>query len=286
MLRPSRPMIRPFMSSLGSVNTATVDSAVCSEATRWIAMVTIFRARSSPSSRACCSISRTWAIAERFASSTTWPTGRRAPRARSSRRSAPAGRDAARPRSRGAARTTASRLVALVQLGLADVELLASGRGPRLRRPGSAAPAGRSRRGAPSRRPRRRAGSGPPRPSPPRRPCAGSGRPPARPRPSAGRPPRAALGSLLDRAGVGRGHGGADEEPGDDADREGGDADDDRGHGSSLWTQGEDRSGPGVTWRAVRETERDASSGGPRAPRGVCGSRFVGRSLTVLDIFV
>ena len=66
MLRPSRPMIRPFMSSLGRVNTATVDSAVCSDATRWIAIVTILRARSSPSSRACCSISRTCAMAERF----------------------------------------------------------------------------------------------------------------------------------------------------------------------------------------------------------------------------
>ena len=72
MLRPSRPMIRPFMSSLGRAKTLTVDSAVCSEATRWIAIVRIFRARSSPSSRACCSISRTCAMAERLASSTTW----------------------------------------------------------------------------------------------------------------------------------------------------------------------------------------------------------------------
>ena len=70
MLRPSRPMIRPFMSSLGRANTETVDSAVCSEATRWMAIVTILRARSSPSSRARCSISRTCAIASRFASST------------------------------------------------------------------------------------------------------------------------------------------------------------------------------------------------------------------------
>ena len=71
MLRPSRPMMRPFMSSLGSGNTETVDSLVCSEATRWIAIVTILRARSSPSSRARCSISRTVAIASRLASSTT-----------------------------------------------------------------------------------------------------------------------------------------------------------------------------------------------------------------------
>ena len=74
MLRPSRPMMRPFMSSLGRANTLTVDSAVCSEATRWIAIVTILRARSSPSSRARCSISRTWVMAARLASSTTWVT--------------------------------------------------------------------------------------------------------------------------------------------------------------------------------------------------------------------
>ena len=74
MLRPSRPMMRPFMSSLGRANTETVDSAVCSDATRWIAIVTILRARSSPSSRARCSISRTCVIATRFASSTTCAT--------------------------------------------------------------------------------------------------------------------------------------------------------------------------------------------------------------------
>ena len=74
MLRPSRPMMRPFMSSLGSANTDTVDSAVCSDATRWMAIVTILRARSSPSSRARCSISRTWVMAARLASSTTCAT--------------------------------------------------------------------------------------------------------------------------------------------------------------------------------------------------------------------
>ena len=74
MFRPSRPMMRPFMSSLGRANTETVDSAVCSDATRWIAIVTILRARSSPSSRARCSISRTCVIATRFASSTTCAT--------------------------------------------------------------------------------------------------------------------------------------------------------------------------------------------------------------------
>ena len=36
MLRPSRPMMRPFISSLGRCSTETTDSAVCSVATRWI----------------------------------------------------------------------------------------------------------------------------------------------------------------------------------------------------------------------------------------------------------
>ena len=45
MLRPSRPMIRPFMSSLGRCSTETTDSLVCSVASRWIAPVMILRAR-------------------------------------------------------------------------------------------------------------------------------------------------------------------------------------------------------------------------------------------------
>ena len=52
MLRPSRPMIRPFISSLGRWTTVTVCSAVWSAATRWIAVTTTSRARSSASSRA------------------------------------------------------------------------------------------------------------------------------------------------------------------------------------------------------------------------------------------
>ena len=49
MLRPSRPMIRPFISSPGRCSTETTDSLVCSVATRWMASVTILRARFSPS---------------------------------------------------------------------------------------------------------------------------------------------------------------------------------------------------------------------------------------------
>ena len=47
MLRPSRPMIRPFISSPGRCSTETTDSLVCSLATRWMARVTILRARFS-----------------------------------------------------------------------------------------------------------------------------------------------------------------------------------------------------------------------------------------------
>ena len=45
MLRPSRPMIRPFMSSPGRCTADTTDSEVCSEATRWMAPTTIIWAR-------------------------------------------------------------------------------------------------------------------------------------------------------------------------------------------------------------------------------------------------
>jgi hypothetical protein len=69
MLRPSRPMMRPFMSSFGSVTVVTVDSDVSSEATRCMPIAMILRARLSPSSRACASMSRTIDIASRFASS-------------------------------------------------------------------------------------------------------------------------------------------------------------------------------------------------------------------------
>ena len=45
MLRPSRPMIRPFMSSLGIGTTETVVSETASVAMRWIVAVRISRAR-------------------------------------------------------------------------------------------------------------------------------------------------------------------------------------------------------------------------------------------------
>ena len=67
MFRPSRPMIRPFISSPGRCRTETTDSLVCSLATRWMARVTIRRARSSPSRRAAVSVSRTSSAASRLA---------------------------------------------------------------------------------------------------------------------------------------------------------------------------------------------------------------------------
>ena len=67
MLRPSRPMMRPFISSPGRCSTETTDSLVCSVATRWMARVTILRARFSPSDLASCSISRTMRAASRLA---------------------------------------------------------------------------------------------------------------------------------------------------------------------------------------------------------------------------
>ena len=52
MLRPSRPMMRPFRSSLGRSTTETVVSMACSAALRWMASVMICCARSPRRSRA------------------------------------------------------------------------------------------------------------------------------------------------------------------------------------------------------------------------------------------
>ena len=59
MFRPSRPMMRPFMSSLASSTTVTVVSAVWLAATRWSASATSARARRRASPRASSSIWRT-----------------------------------------------------------------------------------------------------------------------------------------------------------------------------------------------------------------------------------
>ena len=69
MLRPSRPMIRPFISSLGRWTTVTVCSAVWSAATRCIAVTMISRARSPASSRARRSMDRASLTASCSASS-------------------------------------------------------------------------------------------------------------------------------------------------------------------------------------------------------------------------
>ena len=58
MFRPSRPMMRPFISSLGSATAATVVSAVCSAASRWMAMAMIRRASRSAPRLACSLMSR------------------------------------------------------------------------------------------------------------------------------------------------------------------------------------------------------------------------------------
>ena len=71
MLRPSRPMIRPFISSEGRCTTETVCSAVWSAATRCIAVMTMSRALSWASSRALRSIARASFTASCSASSRT-----------------------------------------------------------------------------------------------------------------------------------------------------------------------------------------------------------------------
>ena len=66
MFRPSRPIIRPFISSLGRLTTETVVSATWSAATFWIAKETMFFAFFSAFSFASCSISLTIMAASCF----------------------------------------------------------------------------------------------------------------------------------------------------------------------------------------------------------------------------
>ena len=58
MLRPSRPIILPLMSSLGRATTETVVSAVWSAAQRWIAVPMISLASTSLWSLTICSYSK------------------------------------------------------------------------------------------------------------------------------------------------------------------------------------------------------------------------------------
>ena len=68
MLRPSRPMMRPFMSSLGRSTTETVVSMACSAALRWMASAMICWARAAAVSRASVSRRLTRLAASRRAS--------------------------------------------------------------------------------------------------------------------------------------------------------------------------------------------------------------------------
>ncbi len=68
MLRPSRPMMRPFRSSLGRSTTETVVSMVCSAALRWMASVMYCRALAPACSRASASSRLTRFAASRRAS--------------------------------------------------------------------------------------------------------------------------------------------------------------------------------------------------------------------------
>ena len=70
MFRPSRPMMRPFISSFGSDDRRHASiSAVCSAAMRWMASATIFFASRSALRRAVSRISRSWLAASACASS-------------------------------------------------------------------------------------------------------------------------------------------------------------------------------------------------------------------------
>ena len=56
MLRPSRPMIRPFISSLGRLTVVTVTSEATSVASLWMVVIRMSRAFLSAASLASCSM--------------------------------------------------------------------------------------------------------------------------------------------------------------------------------------------------------------------------------------
>ena len=110
MLRPSRPMMRPFISSDGMGTVVTVASAVWSTMTRWMAVMTTSRALSSAPSRAERSMARTRRTASFSASSRTCST------------SAALASSAERPLTRSRAAICSSLMVG--ELGALLVELL------------------------------------------------------------------------------------------------------------------------------------------------------------------
>ena len=72
MLRPSRPMMRPFISSLGRGTTDTVASATWSAAQRWMAREMISRALVSASSLNRASISLIFMADSWVTSASNW----------------------------------------------------------------------------------------------------------------------------------------------------------------------------------------------------------------------
>ena len=92
MLRPSRPMIRPFISSLGSSTRRVVDSLECLAASRCIATDRMLRARRSASARVsssiCCRRRPAWwrASCSTSASSSCFACAALSPESRSSSR--------------------------------------------------------------------------------------------------------------------------------------------------------------------------------------------------------
>ena len=109
MLRPSRPMIRPFISSPGRCRTLTTLSAVCSLATRWMASTTMCRARCSAVLRASPRCPGRASRPRAWPGSRSSRSARPGPRPRSARRPAPAPAGAApRPRPCSASRAVSA----------------------------------------------------------------------------------------------------------------------------------------------------------------------------------
>ena len=104
MLRPSRPMMRPFMSSLGRCRTETTDSVVCSVASRWIAVGDDLAGpglalllRAAPRCRVRRARRRAWPGSRSSPPARPWPRPRSGRRCARGRAGAPARGRRARP---------------------------------------------------------------------------------------------------------------------------------------------------------------------------------------------
>ena len=151
MLRPSLPMIRPFISSDGSGSTVIAACELVPTARRWTAVVTIRRARDSAVRRACASVRRTWAAV----SFSAWAVIRAASSERASSAVTPeTDSSSARTARSASASLRATSLSTSSRSRVASRSLAGHGVEPRRARRAAAPRPRRGRRRAPARGPR------------------------------------------------------------------------------------------------------------------------------------